>query len=80
MRTQLLKGLFVLVASVVFTLRPGVSQEVSTPQTCAAANECNGVLPMMYMICTDGVSRCAHWTCTKGACVAETCMPKRSGG
>jgi hypothetical protein len=37
------------------------------------ASQCRGPLPQLCMVCSDGVSRCAHWTCYGGMCAAETC-------
>jgi len=43
------------------------------PQACMKASDCKGVLPKICMVCSDGISRCAHWTCASAKCAIETC-------
>jgi hypothetical protein len=48
------------------------------PQTCRTASECTGPLPQICEVCSDGFSRCAHWTCTPDhKCVTEICPSTR---
>lgn len=44
--------------------------------TSAECQKSHCALPTVCVICEDGGSECAHWSCIQGSCVGELCPPK----
>jgi hypothetical protein len=40
---------------------------------CQSAQDCQGALPQICMVCADGGSACAHFACTGGQCQTVIC-------
>jgi hypothetical protein len=41
---------------------------------CATAADCQGVLPALCQLCSDGSAGCAHFTCVGGQCTIAYCL------
>jgi hypothetical protein len=54
---------------------PSAQPSPHKAQACTKASDCKGALPRFCKICSgsDGIGRCAHWTCANSACAIETC-------
>ena len=44
-----------------------------TPPACMTALDCKGALPQICLVCVDGSTGCAHWTCSVGTCEVAYC-------
>jgi hypothetical protein len=52
----------------------GACKCVPNAQACMDAGECRGFLPALCLVCADGATACAHWTCTAaGTCAIAYC-------
>jgi len=49
----------------------------TAPTGDAGAPHCDGLLPEICEICTDGIRACAHWVVEDGQCRVQICPPHR---
>jgi hypothetical protein len=45
----------------------------SAPSGCLAASDCDGALPAVCQLCSDGTYGCAHFACVAGKCSIAYC-------